>query len=196
MFMSLKSYAISFLVILFTFISSAQTTVEKVGEEWVLKVDNQSFDIKGATFGYDDNVDKYDDYFQELNFLGVNTIRTWGTGENTKQLLDSAEKHNIKVMLGIWMRHGRPGMEADDSFNYLVDKAGMEAMYNNAIEIVENYKNHPAILLWGVGNEVYLNTATDEEKIAYSKLLERICSQIKSHDPNHPIASVEAWTFG
>jgi hypothetical protein len=38
--------------------------------------------------------------------------------------------------------------------------------------------------------------ATDAEKEAYSKLLERISNKIKSIDPNHPIASVEAWTFG
>ena len=56
--------------------------------------------------------------------MGVNTIRTWATGKNTKKLLDVAEKYNIKVMLGIWMRHGKPGMEADDSFNYLEDKKG------------------------------------------------------------------------
>ena len=37
-------------------------------------------------------------------------------------------------MVGIWMRHGRPGMEDDDSFNYLEDKEGMEDMYKNAIK--------------------------------------------------------------
>ena len=61
---------------------------------------------------------------------------------------------------------------------------------------MKNYKNHPAVLTWGIGNEVYLNTATDAEKIAYSKLLERICNTIKQSDPNHPITSIEAWTFG
>ncbi len=174
----------------------AQTTVENIGEEWALKVDGEAFKLKGVTFGYDEDVNNYDKYFQELNFLGVNTIRTWGTGEHTEQLLDAAQKHNIKVMLGIWMRHGRPGMEADDSFDYLEDNAGKEKMYENAINIVKKYKDHPAVLLWGVGNEVYLNTATDKEKIAYSKLLERICKQIKTLDNNHPVASVEAWTFG
>lgn len=194
--MAFKNYIIITLISFFSFNLFAQTTVEKVGEEWELYVDGTAFKVKGATFGYDEDVKNYEDYFKELNFLGVNTIRTWGTGENTKQLLDVAQKYNIKVMLGIWMRHGKPGMEADDSFNYLEDKAGMEEMYNNAIDVVNQYKDHPAILLWGVGNEVYLNMATDEEKIAYSKLLERICSQIKSIDPNHPITSVEAWTFG
>lgn len=177
-------------------IISAQTTVKKIDSTWILQVDGKPFDIKGATFGYDHDVENYDAYFKELQFLGVNSIRTWATGEYTPQLLDAAEKHNIKVMVGIWMRHGRAGMEDDDTFDYLKDKEGMEDMYNNAIATVESYKNHPAVLTWGVGNEVYLNTPTDPEKEVYSKFLERVCSKIKELDPNHPITSVEAWTFG
>ena len=69
-------------------------------------------------------------------------------------------------------------------------------MHENAIQVVNQYKNHPAVLTWGIGNEVYLNMATDPEKEAYSKLLEKICRKIKEIDPNHPITSVEAWTFG
>ncbi|MBT8268406.1 MAG: hypothetical protein KJN59_04210 [Bacteroidia bacterium] len=159
-------------------------------------VNGSPFEIKGATFGYDKDVANYDLYFQDLKSLGVNTIRTWATDENTPQLLDAAHKYDIKVMVGIWMRHGRPGMEDDDSFNYLKDKAGKDVMLNNAIETVQKYKDHPAVLTWGIGNEVYLNTATDEEKKAYSLFLESICSRIKELDPNHPITSVEAWTFG
>ncbi|WP_111683974.1 glycoside hydrolase family 2 TIM barrel-domain containing protein [Winogradskyella tangerina] len=185
------------LVIFFvSYLSFAQTTVEKIDDQWLLKVDGEPFDIKGATFGYDEYYTNYDTYFQDLKYLGVNTIRTWATGETTPFLLEAAEKHNIKVMVGIWMRHGRPGMEDDDHFDYLTDKQGMEVMYNNAIETVEKYKDHPAVLTWGVGNEVYLNMATDEEKLVYSKFLERVCSNIKKLDPNHPITSVEAWTFG
>lgn len=194
--MSLKSYFTIYLTLFVCVLSSAQTQVQQKNGQWQFMVDGEAFKVKGATFGYDDDVANYDDYFKELKFLGVNAIRTWGTGENTKALLDAAEKHKIKVMLGIWMRHGKPGAEADDSFNYLEDKAGMEEMYNNAIEVVKSYKDHPALLLWGVGNEVYINTATDEEKAAYSRLLERICSEIKRLDDQHPIASVEAWTFG
>lgn len=176
--------------------SNAQTIVENIDGKWTLIVDTKPFEVKGVTFGYDNDVDNYEKYFRELNYLGVNTIRTWGTGVNTKRMLDAANSHGIKVMLGIWMRHGRAGMEADDSFDYSNDEAGKEVMYKDAIEIVKTYKDHPAILTWGVGNEVYLNTATDEEKIAYSKLLEKICSKIKEIDKNHPVTSVEAWTFG
>ena len=133
----------------------AQTTISKKQDVWSLKVDGEPFEIKGVTFGYDDEVEKYGQYFQDLQSIGVNTIRTWGSGENTQTLLDSANYYGIKVMVGIWMRHGRPGMEADDSFNYLVDQEGMEAMYNNAVDIVSRYKDHPAVLTWGIGNEVY-----------------------------------------
>ncbi|MEL7342904.1 MAG: glycoside hydrolase family 2 TIM barrel-domain containing protein, partial [Bacteroidota bacterium] len=138
----------------------------------------------------------YDQHFKDLKFLGVNTIRTWGTTEHTGKLLDAAQAHGIRVMLGIWMRHGRPGMEADDSFDYLNDTEGKEAMYDHALDVVKTYKDHPAILTWGIGNEVYLNMETDEEKRVYSHLLERICAEIKKIDPHHPITSVEAWTFG
>ncbi len=186
-------------LILFFFISFysfSQTTVKKTADGWSLFINEKPFDVKGATFGYDDDVDNYDAYFKDLKFLGVNTIRTWSTGENTPELLDAAARYDIKVMVGIWMRHGRPGMEDDDSFDYLKDTEGMEAMYTDALKTVNDYKDHPAVLTWGIGNEVYLNMATDEEKVAYSKLLERICSQVKSMDSNHPITSVDAWTFG
>ena len=197
--MSKKQRHPIFLILLTAFLcfhAHAQTTIEKIAGEWALLVDGKPYGLKGATFGYGDDVDNYGRYFQDLNFLGVNTIRLWGTNQDTPQLLDAAHAHGIKVMVGIWMRHGRPGMEADDSFDYLNDTEGKEAMYAGAIATVEKYKDHPAVLAWGVGNEVYLNTATDAEKEAYSKLLERICSNIKAIDPAHPVTSVEAWTFG
>jgi hypothetical protein len=183
-------------VFLVSYYSFSQTTIEKTTLGWSLLVDGSPFKIKGATFGYAKEVENYEAYFKDLKFLGVNTIRTWSTDENTPQLLNAADKYGIKVMLGIWMRHGRPGMEDDESFDYLTDTKGIEAMYNNAVETVEAYKKYPAVLTWGIGNEVYLNMATDEEKLIYSKLLERICHAIKMIDPNHPTTSVEAWTFG
>lgn len=194
----MKHYGVICLILLglVIFPVAAQTTVQKTEDSWQLIVDGNPYEVKGVTFGYDDDAAVYDDYFKELQSLGVNTIRTWATGENTPQLLDAARRHQIKVLVGIWMRHGRPGMEDDDRFDYLNDWEGKKDMYDNALQVVAQYKDHPAVLAWGIGNEVYLNMATDAEKKVYSALLEKICSEIKARDPNHPIVSVEAWTFG
>ena len=196
----MKKCNLSFILFTITFCAicslEAQTIVKKINNNWEILINGKPFEIKGATFGYDKDVDNYETYFKDLKSLGVNSIRTWGTGENTQKLLDVAHANGINVMVGIWLRHGRPGMEADDSFNYLEDIQGMDIMYQDAIKTVEKYKNHPAVLTWGVGNEVYLNMATDKEKEAYSIFLEKVCGKIKELDPNHPITSVEAWTFG
>ncbi len=189
-----------FTIILFSLLNSVgatcQVQVNKINQQWQLMVDQKPFDIKGATFGYAEDIDNFDKYFEDLKNIGVNTIRLWATNEHTPRLLDIANTYGIKVMVGIWMRHGRPGMEDDDSFNYLEDEDGKKVMYENAVQVVKKFKDHPAVLTWGIGNEVYLNMATDPEKEAYSRLLEQICSDIKLLDPNHPITSVEAWTYG
>ena len=72
---------------------NAQTTVKKTDTGWALLVDGKPFEVKGACFGYGEDVDNYDAHFQELQSLGVNTIRTWGTDEHTGQLLDAAHPH-------------------------------------------------------------------------------------------------------
>ncbi len=178
-------------------LAAAKTIVKKTENGgWELLVDNKPFKVKGVTFGGDADKATIGKKLKDLQFLGVNTIRIWGSNETTKILLDSANAYGIKVMVGIWLRHGRPGMEADDSFDYLTDKAGMEDMYLGAMKTVELYKNHPGVLFFGVGNEVFLNIATDAEKKVYAQFLERICGDIKKADPDHPVVSVEAWTFG
>ncbi len=127
--------------------------------------------------------------------LGANAIRNWGGGEETRAMLDAAHRHGLKVVLGIWMRHGRAGAEGVDNFNYLTDEAGMEAQYASAVAAVKAYHDHPALLAWGIGNEVVLNTATDAGKEAYAKFLERVVQAAKVIDPVHPVGSVSAWSI-
>ncbi|NNK87230.1 MAG: hypothetical protein HKO90_03025 [Flavobacteriaceae bacterium] len=145
-------------------ITYAQTTVEKINDRWQISVSGTHFKIKGETFGYEHHPENSERYFKELQFLGVNTIRLWATGENTPALLDMANQYGIKVMVGIWMLHGLPGMEDDDSFNYLEDTSGIEVVYENALHTVKKYKDHPAVLTRSIGNEVCLNSTTDQWK--------------------------------
>ena len=53
----------------------------------------------------------------------------------------------ITVTVGFWLGHERHG------FDYS-DKAQVAAQLESAREMVLKYKDHPALLMWGVGNEM------------------------------------------
>jgi hypothetical protein len=177
------------------FVYADESKVVKENGRWQLLVNGKPYVVKGATFGRPITKENIGGYMKDLRSMGVNTLRTWGAGKETKLLLDSANAYGIKIMVGIWMRHGRPGMEGDDNFDYLHDKKGMDDMFAGALEAVRLYKDHPGVLVWGVGNEVTLNIATDPEKKAYAKFLEGVIQAIKKEDTKHAVASVSAWTF-
>ena len=86
-------------------------------------------------------------------------------------------------------------MEDDDSFDWIGDKEGIDVQWKATLVAVKKYKDHPALLMWGVANEVILNMETEPEKIAYSKFLEKLCAEIKKTDPNHLISSASAWVI-
>ncbi|MEM9896700.1 MAG: hypothetical protein AAF789_10055, partial [Bacteroidota bacterium] len=134
------------LVLFYGYLGTAQTLLSKVDSHWKWVLNEEEFELKGVTLGFEPTAQDFDQRMRELRSMGVNAIRLWGTNEQTIQILDVAEKYHLKVMVGIWMRHGRPGMEADDRFNYLTDTKGMQAMFDNAIQIVEKFKD-PVILV-------------------------------------------------
>ena len=90
-------------------------------------------------------------------------------------------KHNLTVTFGIWMGQERQGF---DYSNEMAVKSQLEYFR----QIVRKYKNHPAILIWGVGNEMDL----DYSNFDVWKHLEAICQMIHEEDPNHPTMAVTA----
>jgi hypothetical protein len=159
-------------------------------DEGGFAVEGTPFRIRGVTCSH--RVTEAD--IERIAEMGANAIRTWGTDDHTPVLMDLAHKHGIKVLLGIWMRHGKPGAEGDDSFDWLHDEKGKAVQLAKAAGAVKKYRYHPALLGWNIGNEVTLNIETGPEKIAYARHLEATCRIVKKLDPNHPIASVSAWT--
>ncbi len=55
------------------------------------------------------------------------------------------------------------------------------------IDYVKKFKDHPAILMWGVGNEVISSTSNPEERIAISRFLEELIQEVHKIDPSHPV---------
>ena len=176
-------------------LSGSATPAER---HWQLHLndDPQPYLIRGVTFSGTGGPAAYDRDMERIASLGVNTIRTWGTGADTRALLDAAHRHGLHVLLGLWFRHGQPGAEADDHFDYTKDTAGIAAQQASVLAAVRTYKDHPALLAWGVGNEVFLNLPNDDAKTAYALALEAACSEIKRLDPHHPLVAVDAFDKG
>lgn len=115
-----------------------------------------------------------------LKKRGGNTIRTWDA-EGIDDTLDEAHELGISVVVGIWIAHQRHGYDHSDP-------AQRQAQLDRVEKFVTMYKDHPAVLAWGVGNEIELGGDLD---IAIEQIREA-SALIKKLDPNHPTMAVVA----
>jgi hypothetical protein len=148
--------------------------VVKNRDGWQLLRDGQPYFIKGAGGDASREV---------LARAGGNSIRTWGADNKLEKVLDEAQRHGLSVTVGIWLGHERHG------FNYN-DADQVAAQYENAKKVVLRYKDHPAVLLWGLGNEMEGYARGDNAAIWSA--INNIASMVKKLDPNHPTMTVVA----
>ncbi len=119
-------------------------------------------------------------FLDEAVQTGANTLRLWGP-EHAQKVLDEAQKRGLTVMLGLWMVPERHG------FDY-TDKWACEDQLAQFRTIVNSFKNHPALLTWGIGNEVDLNYSNYDVWLA----VEKIAAMVHAEDKNHPTCVVTA----
>lgn len=141
---------------------------------WQLLRGGKPYVIKGAGG---------DQYLELLAKSGGNSIRTWGVGPETKDLLDQAHRHGLTVTLGIWLGHERHGFDYND-----LDQVAEQ--FAKVREAVEAYKEHPALLAWGVGNE--MEGFEQGDNAAIWSHVEACAALIKRLDPKHPTVTVIA----
>ena len=118
-------------------------------------------------------------HFQLLKESGANSIRIWNS--NNSVYLDSAHKYNMSVALGLYVRPERNGMDYNDEYAV---KGQIEQLKTEILRL----KDHPALLLWGIGNEVDLRYSN----FKVWQTIEEIAKFIKEVDPNHPTMTVIA----
>ncbi|MBU6324119.1 MAG: hypothetical protein KJS92_01430 [Bacteroidetes bacterium] len=149
----------------------AQTTVQRTENGYMLMRNGSPYFVKGVggTVQLDLAVS-----------IGANSIRTWGL-EQAQELLDQAHKHGLTVMLGFWLQHERHGFNYDDT-------AKVGRQYRHFCQAIMKFKDHPALLLWGIGNELDLNYSNPACWDAVQNLA-RFAHEV---DPNHPTATVTA----
>ncbi|MFF0513091.1 discoidin domain-containing protein [Streptomyces sp. NPDC004250] len=164
---------------------------------WQLTVDGSPYQVKGLTWG--PSPADADRYMPDLKSMGVNTIRTWGTDASSKPLLDSAAAHGVKVIAGFWLQPGG-GPGSGGCVNYLTDTAYKDQMLAEFPRWVQEYKDHPGVLMWNVGNEsvlglqnCYSGDELERQRDAYTTFVNDVTKKIHAVDPNHPVTSTDAW---
>ncbi|MEO1596528.1 MAG: glycoside hydrolase family 2 TIM barrel-domain containing protein [Pseudomonadota bacterium] len=140
---------------------------------WSLLRGGQPYFVKGA--GGDGDMDL-------LAAAGANSVRTWGS-DDIGPLLDAAHARGLTVTVGIWLGHERHGFDYND-------EALVAEQLEGVRETVLRYRDHPAVLLWGIGNEMEGFEAGDKPRIWAA--VNEAAALVKELDPHHPTMTVTA----
>lgn len=145
-------------------------TIEKSKEGYKMRRNGEEYFVKGAGGSR---------YLDRLVRYGGNSIRSWSSSQ---KVLDAAGEKGLSVCLGLRLKKPRMG------FDY-TDQSGIQEQLESVKQRVLKYKEHPALLMWAIGNEVGHHAAT-EERIRAWKAINDIAIMIKHVDGNHPVITV------
>jgi hypothetical protein len=155
--------------------SAVKVELRQEDGQWRLHRNGEPFYIKGAGIEHGS--------IEKLAEHGGNSFRTWSTenGRDTgREILDQAHANGLLVAMGLDVDHERRGFDYSD-----------EAMVAKQFELLKSqvmeYKDHPALLLWVVGNE--LNFEKDPKVWDAVNDLSKMIHEV---DPYHPTTTTLA----
>lgn len=146
-------------------------TIKKENDRYRLYRNGKPYWIQGAG-GYS--------YYDKLAANGGNSVRLWST-VGAKECMDKAYQLGLTVTLGLDIGHERKG------FNYS-DKQAVKKQLEEVKKQVLEFKDHPSLLMWGVGNEI----EQFAKNYAAWDAVRDIVKFIHEVDPNHPVTTMMA----
>jgi hypothetical protein len=115
-------------------------------------------------------------FLPALAAAGGNTIRTY-PGDDLDEILALADSLGLAVIAGLDMPAARFGVNYQDSTQRALIQAQIKAQ-------VLRYKDAPALLMWGIGNEVPL--LADEQTEVIHAFIDQLSQMIHELDSLHP----------
>ncbi len=115
-----------------------------------------------------------DTHLDLLAAHGANSLRTW-SADHLDQTLAEAAKRGLTVSAGLWL-------EPECSWFSYHNPQHCEKQAARVKQQVESFRDHPALLAWGLGNEM----EGDGSNADYWQQLDRLAVLIHSIDPAHP----------
>jgi len=149
----------------------SQVRIVQEDGAWRLQVNGQPYYVRGAGSAEGD--------LEQLAARGGNSFRTWSTGTDEAQvraMLDRAHRNGLTVAMGLAVGKERHGFDYDDP-------KAVAAQLERLREEVRLYRDHPAVLMWLVGNELNLESSNPGVWDAVGG----IADMIHDEDPNHPV---------
>ena len=144
-----------------------------------LLVNGKPFYVHGAGLEFGD--------IPSLARHGGNSFRTWRTDNgrrSARDILDEAHAHGLMVCMGLEVGRERHGFDYRDTDQ-------VEEQFGRIRKEVLDLKDHPALLMWGIGNELNLRYTDPSVWDAVNDL----SKMIHEVDPNHPTTTSLAGIF-
>lgn len=154
----------------------SKVELKKQSQNYQLSVDGNPFYIKGAGLELGS--------IKSLADYGGNAFRTWRVDNGEKsglEILDEAQRYGLMVCMGLDVARER------HSFDYS-DKQAVAQQLAAIEQDILALKDHPALLMWGIGNE--LNLRHSNPKVWNA--VDDISKMIHRLDPNHPTTTMLA----
>ncbi len=148
----------------------ARVKILNKDKSWKLEVDGQPFYIKGVVGN---------EYLSKVKEYGGNSIRT---GWHRKEL-DEAQSLGLNALVNLPANAERYGMDYNDT-------AAIRKQTEHIISIVQRTKDHPAVLMWAIGNELDYVPPLQPFNPEVWDAVNQAARAIHAVDPNHPVMTV------
>lgn len=122
--------------------------------------------------------------FRQMRLAGVNTVIGWNQDLFDEALLNAANLEGLGVVLPF---------ELPTDVDYR-DALVRQVLLDQVSAWVVRYHRHPALRMWGLGNEVLhdLTVRDGERYAAFAQFLVTAVDRIHALDPDHPVIYREA----
>jgi hypothetical protein len=169
-----KTILLFSLFLCFSFIETkGQSTTVRINKEnnsWQLKVNGHPFYVKGVVG---------DTYLEKVKEYGGNSIRIG----SQKEQLDKVYKLGLNALVNLPARAERDGMNYNDT-------SEIRKQTEKIISIVKKTKDHPAVLMWAIGNELDFIPPLEPFNPKVWDAVNQAAKAIHAIDPDHPVMTV------
>jgi hypothetical protein len=144
--------------------------ITKSDKSWKLEVNGHPFYVKGVVG---------DQYLSKVKEYGGNSIRiSWH-----KEELDEAYGLGLNALVNLPAGAERYGFDYNDT-------AEIRKQTEKIIAIVKKTKDHPAVLMWAIGNELDFVPPLQPFNPKVWDAVNQAAGAIHAVDPNHPVMTV------